>query len=75
MKIETARLTLRPWIEEDRKPFAEMSADPAVMMSIDMETGTRSAVYCRRSRISSSKLVWCEVSWTADLRPAVTKPT
>ena len=31
MKIETARLVLRPWIEEDRKPFAEMSADPAVM--------------------------------------------
>jgi len=31
MSIETARLILRPWIEEDRKPFAEMSADPAVM--------------------------------------------
>ena len=31
MNIETARLVLRPWIEEDRSPFAEMSADPAVM--------------------------------------------
>ena len=31
MNIETARLILRPWVEEDRKPFAEMSADPAVM--------------------------------------------
>ncbi len=31
MNIETARLTLRPWTEKDREPFAEMSADPAVM--------------------------------------------
>ena len=31
MNIETARLILRPWIEGDRQPFAEMSADPAVM--------------------------------------------
>lgn len=31
MTIETARLILRPWREDDRKPFAEMSADPAVM--------------------------------------------
>lgn len=31
MKIETARLVLRPWVEEDRKPFAEMSADAFVM--------------------------------------------
>ena len=31
MNIETARLVLRPWIDEDRQPFAEMSADPVVM--------------------------------------------
>ncbi|MHA8049386.1 GNAT family N-acetyltransferase, partial [Roseomonas mucosa] len=31
MNIETTRLILRPWMEEDREPFAAMSADPAVM--------------------------------------------
>ena len=31
MNIETARLILRPWTDRDRRPFAEMSADPAVM--------------------------------------------
>lgn len=31
MNIETARLILRPWTGEDRRPFAEMSADPTVM--------------------------------------------
>ena len=31
MKIETARLVLRPWEEKDRQPFAEMSGDPEVM--------------------------------------------
>lgn len=29
--IETERLILRPWKEEDVKPFAELNADPAVM--------------------------------------------
>lgn len=31
MNIETDRIILRPWKERDRQPFAEMSADPAVM--------------------------------------------
>ncbi len=31
MNLETDRLILRPWKEEDRQSFAEMSADPAVM--------------------------------------------
>lgn len=38
MNIETTRLILRPWMEEDREPFAAMSADPAVM-SIGTELG------------------------------------
>ena len=29
--IETARLRLRPWREEDRPALAAMNADPAVM--------------------------------------------
>jgi ribosomal-protein-alanine N-acetyltransferase len=29
--IETERLTLRPWRDEDREPFAAMCADPRVM--------------------------------------------
>lgn len=29
--IDTARLTLRPWRDSDREPFARMSADPEVM--------------------------------------------
>lgn len=29
--IQTARTLLRPWRDEDAAPFAEMSADPAVM--------------------------------------------
>ncbi|RYF57689.1 MAG: N-acetyltransferase [Comamonadaceae bacterium] len=29
--LDTSRLTLRPWIDSDRKPFAAMSADPQVM--------------------------------------------
>jgi RimJ/RimL family protein N-acetyltransferase len=31
MAIDTARLTLRPWREADRRPFLAMSADPEVM--------------------------------------------
>ncbi len=31
MSFETARLMLRPWMEKDRQPFAELSADAAVM--------------------------------------------
>ena len=31
MHISSERLTLRPWVEADRQPFAEMSADPDVM--------------------------------------------
>lgn len=31
MNIETDRIVLRPWTERDRQPFAELSADPAVM--------------------------------------------
>ncbi|WP_257166548.1 GNAT family N-acetyltransferase [Bradyrhizobium sp. SRS-191] len=31
MIIQTERLTLREWRDEDRAPFADMSADPAVM--------------------------------------------
>ena len=27
MTIRTERLTLRPWVEEDLKPFAELNAD------------------------------------------------
>jgi ribosomal-protein-alanine N-acetyltransferase len=29
--IETERLVLRPWVADDRAPFAAMNADPAVM--------------------------------------------
>jgi ribosomal-protein-alanine N-acetyltransferase len=29
--LHTARLRLRPWRDEDRGPFAELNADPAVM--------------------------------------------
>jgi RimJ/RimL family protein N-acetyltransferase len=32
--IETARLILRAWRDEDRQPFAAMSADPAVMAGL-----------------------------------------
>src|SRR5262245_43054766 len=31
VSIQTARLMLRDWREEDRHPFAEMNADPRVM--------------------------------------------
>jgi RimJ/RimL family protein N-acetyltransferase len=31
LQLETSRLTLRPWQETDRAPFAEMNADPVVM--------------------------------------------
>lgn len=31
MFIETDRLVLRPWLEQDRAPFAELNADPEVM--------------------------------------------
>lgn len=31
MKIKTKRLILRPWQEEDFKPFARMNSDPRVM--------------------------------------------
>src|ERR1700722_16415993 len=31
MAIETERLILREWREEDREPFARMNCDPAVM--------------------------------------------
>jgi ribosomal-protein-alanine N-acetyltransferase len=31
MTIETARLVLRPWAEQDRQPFAELSGDADVM--------------------------------------------
>ncbi|GGD98028.1 GNAT family N-acetyltransferase [Caballeronia grimmiae] len=31
MPIESDRLILRPWKEEDRQPFADMSADKGVM--------------------------------------------
>jgi RimJ/RimL family protein N-acetyltransferase len=31
LELKTPRLLLRPWRPEDRDPFAEMSADPAVM--------------------------------------------
>ena len=31
MKIETERLILRPWVQEDREPFRQMSADSEVM--------------------------------------------
>lgn len=33
--IETARLILRPWREEDRVPYAAMCADPQVMRHLD----------------------------------------
>ncbi|MEM8825520.1 MAG: GNAT family N-acetyltransferase [Pseudomonadota bacterium] len=32
MRIETERLILREWREEDRAPFAAMNADPEVML-------------------------------------------
>ena len=31
MNLRTQRLTLRRWTDDDRAPFAEMNADPAVM--------------------------------------------
>lgn len=31
ISLETPRLTLRPWLDRDRAPFARMSADPQVM--------------------------------------------
>ena len=31
MELRTERLTLRPWRETDREPFARLSADPNVM--------------------------------------------
>ncbi len=31
LQIETARLILRPWQDQDRAPFAAMNADPVVM--------------------------------------------
>jgi RimJ/RimL family protein N-acetyltransferase len=31
LQLETSRLILRRWQEEDRAPFAEMNADPVVM--------------------------------------------
>lgn len=30
-QIETERLILRPWKEEDKEPFARMNADPVIM--------------------------------------------
>ena len=37
--IETERLILRHWRDEDRAPFAEMSADPQVMLHLDGPVG------------------------------------
>jgi RimJ/RimL family protein N-acetyltransferase len=31
LRLETERLILRPWTEQDREPFAAMNADPVVM--------------------------------------------
>lgn len=31
VNVETDRLILRPWRDEDREPFAELNADPVVM--------------------------------------------
>jgi RimJ/RimL family protein N-acetyltransferase len=31
VRLETARLLLRPWTDEDREPFAALNADPEVM--------------------------------------------
>lgn len=34
--LRTDRLLLRRWREQDRKPFAEMNADPGVMERLGM---------------------------------------
>ena len=37
--IESERLILRQWRDEDRAPFAAMSADPQVMLHLDGPIG------------------------------------
>ena len=32
LRIETPRLLLRPWVDDDRDAFAALHADPAVML-------------------------------------------
>lgn len=41
--IETARLTLRPWVEADVEPFAAMCADAAVMAHLGGPQDTAAA--------------------------------
>ena len=40
-ELETARLRLRRWRDEDRRPFAELNADPAVMEHFVAPLGRR----------------------------------
>jgi len=48
--IETVRLVLRPWIDDDRVPFAAMSADPEVMEPLGgVLTGPQSTDYIDRA--------------------------
>ena len=55
MNIETDRSILRPWTERDREPFAEMSADPAVMEHL-LPINTRKAadawIDCRKAHLA-----------------------
>jgi ribosomal-protein-alanine N-acetyltransferase len=47
--IETERLILRHWKEEDRKPFAVMTGNPNVMKYFPSTLSTEESGHCQTS--------------------------
>ena len=59
--IETSRLILRPWRENDLAPFAEMSADPMVMRLLSgVLTREASDAYARRAQQHLAEHGFCK---------------
>ena len=54
-ELETVRLVLRRWREEDLEPFAAMNAEPRVMEFFPEELGARSPMHSRTGRTPHSR--------------------
>ena len=60
MILTTARLTLRPWLDADRAPFAAMSADPEVMRYLTaLPTRADSDAWIDRQRAQQAANGFC----------------
>lgn len=67
MIIETERLILRPWCEEDRGDLAAMCADPGTMVDYpEPQTRAESDVRFERYRATYERLGYCR--WALRLR-------